>query len=298
VATVKQRWLPGVDATNREMLLSIGAFVENLSVAASAASLLANIEIVATHPRDEVIVDVKLETAPPGNERVLRRLELRKTMRSEFDRKPLEESDLDALAAAAGPVKYMARGQALCRYLDATTIEANRLQAFRDEAQDELIRWVRWSNAEVREHRDGLSLPALEVNGLAGWVARSFMTKESLRSTSSRERAVTMAERLVAHSAGWLILGSTDDGIRELIETGRRFQRLFLVVRERGIGLHPMSQALEEGNFRTEIAARVGVDFPQFLLRVGYVDDYGEPVSMRRPVDWFAVPTGIRSSTG
>jgi len=26
---------------------------------------------------------------------------------------------------------------------------------------------------------------------------------------------------------------------------------------------------------------------PQFLLRVGYVDSYPEPVSLRRPVEWF-----------
>lgn len=289
VATVMQRWLPAVDANNREMLLSIGAFAENLSVAASAASLQADIHVVATGPRDAAILDVELHDAPPGNENDLRRLESRKTLRSEFDSKPLGKADLAALAAEAKPLHYIARGEALCQYLDETTIEANRLQAFRDDAQEELIRWVRWSNDEVREHRDGLSLPALEVTGLEGWFARSFMTKASLRSTSSRERAVTTAEKLVRHSGGWLVLGSTDDGIPQLIETGRRFQRLFLRVRERGIGLQPMSQALEEGNLRAQLAARVGVEFPQFLLRIGYVDEYGEPVSVRRPVDWFVV---------
>jgi hypothetical protein len=49
-----------------------------------------------------------------------------------------------------------------------------------------------------------------------------------------------------------------------------------------------MSQVLEEQPWRQQIANAIGLDKePQYLLRVGYVDGYPEPVSMRRPVDWF-----------
>jgi hypothetical protein len=49
-----------------------------------------------------------------------------------------------------------------------------------------------------------------------------------------------------------------------------------------------MSQALEEEPWKAQVAEKLGIQGKvQFLLRVGYVDSYPEPVSPRRPVDWF-----------
>jgi len=66
----------------------------------------------------------------------------------------------------------------------------------------------------------------------------------------------------------------------------------WLLVRARGIGLHPMSQILEEAPFAGQVNGALGLAEPiQFLLRCGYVDEYPDPVSEHRPVAWF-VHTG------
>jgi hypothetical protein len=76
--------------------------------------------------------------------------------------------------------------------------------------------------------------------------------------------------------------------VAELIETGRRFERTALLARERNIALHPMTQILEEEKGRREIASNHGGDvIPQFVLRVGYMDKYPAPVSLRRTVASF-----------
>lgn len=73
-----------------------------------------------------------------------------------------------------------------------------------------------------------------------------------------------------------------------LIETGKRMQRLFLKIREKGIALHPMTQILEEPPLSRNINQALGIgDNIQFILRMGYLNKYPEPVSLRRPVDWF-----------
>ncbi|WP_394844911.1 hypothetical protein LZC95_48680 [Pendulispora brunnea] len=288
VLSVKERWLPAVDPNNREMLLSLGAFLENLTLAAAVHGLHADIALAARNARDALVADVTLEPAsPPASDADLARARFRRTLRRKLDTTPLRAADLAHLERLTGELAYVARGEGSCNYLDEVTIEANRIQAYRDDAQAELVRWIRWSNDEVEQHRDGLTLPALEVTGLTGWFARTFLSKESQLSQSSRERAVNIARDLVPNSGGWIVLGSKDDGVAELIDAGRRFQRLFLQVRERGIGLHPMSQALEEGRFREEIAARIGVPTPQFLLRIGYCGSYDNPVSPRRPIESF-----------
>lgn len=60
--------------------------------------------------------------------------------------------------------------------------------------------------------------------------------------------------------------------------------------------MHPMTQMLEEVPWRDTMAATLDIDaVPQFLLRVGYVDTYPEPMGVRMPLGWFvrvASPTG------
>ena len=63
---------------------------------------------------------------------------------------------------------------------------------------------------------------------------------------------------------------------------------MVLMARERMIAIHPMTQYIEEQTGMDQIAANHGSDvIPQFILRVGYLKSYPEPVSLRRPVDWF-----------
>lgn len=63
----KNRWLPVVDPTQRETILSIGAFLQNLEYAAGNLGYNCRINIPATNNQDENIVDVnlqKMETQP------------------------------------------------------------------------------------------------------------------------------------------------------------------------------------------------------------------------------------------
>ena len=84
-------------------------------------------------------------------------------------------------------------------------------------------------------------------------------------------------------------MSSPDSGVPALIEAGRCLERMWLRLRERNIGMHPMSQVLEETPWREEVAKQLGLNQAvQFLLRIGYREKYPQPVSMRMPVDRFA----------
>lgn len=76
--------------------------------------------------------------------------------------------------------------------------------------------------------------------------------------------------------------------IEDLIESGRRFQRMALVAREKMVAIHPMTQTLEEKRGQKNIRENHHpTTIPQFMLRVGYLEKYPDPVSLRRPVEWF-----------
>jgi hypothetical protein len=283
-----ERRLPAVDPHDRELLLSIGAFLENLLVAAGALGRDGAYEVLAARATDARLLDVRFSHAAPTGV-PLDRITARRTVRRGQLTRAIDGADVRTMLRAAGEgAAFFPRGSAEARFLDEGTVEANSVQAARDAAQEELARWIRWSDADGRRHRDGLTPASLEMDGLTGWFARHFMHPESVLTPRNRARAVDAAREQVRGGGGWLVMTSPDARPATLLETGRRFERLLLGVRERMLAVHPMSQLLEEAPFAGEVGARLAVRTPvQFLLRVGYLARYPDPVSLRRPVHWF-----------
>jgi hypothetical protein len=283
-----QRRLPAVDPENRELLLSVGAFAENLCLAASAAGYEAALEVIAKSPRDEEVLHVSLKKTTPGTY-PLERLTLRRTVKNGLLSREIGKEDVKALAEPhGGRLFYFPRGTDHARCIQEGTVESYRAQTYRDDAQQELANWIRFSNTDARKHRDGLTTEGMEITGFSGWFVRQFMDQGDVRGDRFRKQGMEIATQWAAEGAGWMIITSSGTSVADLIETGRRFERTALLARERNIALHPMTQVLEEERGRREIASNHGKDvFPQFVLRVGYLDHYPTPVSLRRTVASF-----------
>jgi len=283
-----KRRLPAVDPENRELLLSIGAFAENLALAASAAGYDAVMEVIAKSARDEEVLSVSLKKAIPGNY-PLERLTLRRTVKNGLLPREIGKEDVKVLSEPhEGKLFYYPRGTDHARCIQEGTVESYRVQTYRDEAQRELTNWIRFSNEDARKHRDGLTTEGMEITGFSGWFVRQFMDQGDVMGERFRKQGVDIATKWAAEGAGWMIITSSGSSVTDLIETGRRFERTALLARERNIALHPMTQVLEEEKGRREIATSHGKDvIPQFVLRVGYLDKYPTPVSLRRTVGSF-----------
>jgi len=117
---------------------------------------------------------------------------------------------------------------------------------------------------------------------------RNFVQPEDFMKPDFRRQGVDHTAELARQGSGWLVITSRGNTVADLIDTGRRFERMALLARERNIAIHPMTQYLEEQPGLDQITAnhQAGM-IPQFLLRVGYLKAYPQPVSLRRPVSWF-----------
>ncbi|NJC26984.1 Acg family FMN-binding oxidoreductase [Neolewinella antarctica] len=285
----KSRWLPAVDPNQRETMLSVGAFLQNLEYAASNAGYTCQFDLLAATNQDEDVVAVKLiesESAPAFD---IGKIKHRRTVRSDYLNRLLSKEDTAYLFEEEKDFfSFIPSGAKEWRYLNEQTIEANRLQSYRNSAEKELSEWIRFSSEDAEKHRDGLTAASMEINGLPGWIVRNFYEESSVMKKGFRDRNIENVIEQVSQSAGWLLITSKDDSVAALLETGKRMQRLFLKVRERGIAIHPMTQILEESLTNRLVNQATGIsDRIQFILRVGYVDNYPPPVSLRRPVDWF-----------
>jgi hypothetical protein len=282
------RRLPAVDPNNREMMLSLGAFVENLSLAAGDVGYEAQTEVVAKSPFEQEILRVTLQKADPVPY-PLDRLTSRRTAKHGYRSKELRKEDVEALAKPLdGRLFYFPPGSEHARCIAEGTVEAFRAQTERDEAQQELVKWLRLSDEAAERHRDGLTTQGMEIQGLKGWFVRNFTKPEDFMKQSMRNKSIDMTRKMVEEGGGWFIITSPGESLADLIEAGRGFERMALLARERGVAVHPMTQILEEEIGRKEIAANHDAGMiPQFVLRVGYLDPYPDPVSPRRPVSWF-----------
>jgi len=283
-----QRRLSEVDPDNREALLSIGAFAENLALAAGTYGFQAEMKIIAENPFQQDIIKVSLKPTSP-NAYPLERLKRRMTVKQGYLADEIKKEDIRELSEPLkGRLFYFPKGSEHADCIEEGAIENFRIQVNREGAQQELVRWVRLSNKDAERHRDGLTVAGMEIRGFKGWFVRNFIKPQDFLKPSFRQQSIDLTAKLARQGGGWLIITSEGQTVADLIDSGRRFERMALLARERNLALHPMTQYLEEREGLDQIAANHAASvIPQFILRVGYLKNYPDPVSLRRPVSWF-----------
>jgi hypothetical protein len=285
----KSKWLPAVDPNQRETMLSIGAFVQNLEYSADSFGYICDWNLLAANNQDERVMEVKLTKQLSKKSFDTEQIKNRRTVRSGFQNDLLKKEDSDYLINSEVEfIHYLPNNSKESKFISEQTIEANRLQTYRDAAQQELADWIRFSSADAAKYRDGLTTAGMEIEGFSGFVVRNFYGKPDVMKTDFREKGLDKVRTQVSESAGWILMTSKDNSPETLLETGRRMQRLFLKVREKGIAIHPMTQILEETATQETLNQSIGIsENIQFILRAGYLKVYPPPVSLRRPVEWF-----------
>lgn len=90
----KSKWLPGVDPTQRETVLSIGAFLQNVVYAASNLGYACKYTLLATTNQDENMVEVKLAKEINSKPYDIQKIEQRRTVRSNYLSDALKKEDV------------------------------------------------------------------------------------------------------------------------------------------------------------------------------------------------------------
>jgi hypothetical protein len=288
----KSRWLPGVDPTQRETILSIGAFLQNLEYGAGNMGYNCRYTLLANSNQDENIIEIRLNKNSNTIKYAIEQIKQRRTVRSNYLSEVFKKEDLTYLINDETDfIHYLPNNSREHQWLTEQTIEANRIQTYRDAAQSELANWIRFSSKDAAEHMDGLTLAGMEIDGIPGWYLRNFYGKGNVMKKSFREQSIDKVVKQVSQSAGWLLITSKDSSLITLLETGKRMQRLFLKIRERNIAIHPMTQIIEEASTNQILNQSIGINEPvQFILRTGYLKEYPNPVTLRRSVEKFLRP--------
>ncbi len=274
-----------VDPDARGLFISLGAFIENLELAAGSLGYKANIEITALHKNDPNVAIIHLSKSQKSGYD-LNQIKNRRTLRTPFHKTEISKDHLNKLIGNNNSeVIYFSSSSEEGKYIAEQTLAAYTQQAKDDQAKQELANWIRFSNSDVEKYRDGLTTSGMGITGFGGFFVRNFYKPEDSMKDSFIKTGIDNTKEQTENCGGWILIIQNEDSPEHWIKTGRLYEKLNLSCRNMMIGFHPMNQMIEEDNF--EKNANEHLSLPgviQFVARVGYVDVYPPANSVRRSV--------------
>ncbi len=278
-----ERLLPHTDPFNRQIVIGLGCFLENLRMAAAEAGYLADIKpFPEGEPEDNLdqrpiarIVFRKSNTVRPDP--LFRYILERRSNKDSFDtKKSVSEQSLKQLALAADNANGTGWTNDETRVADLRDLSwrALEVEIRTPRTYQESIDLMRIGKAEIEANPDGIDIGGPMLEGLN---KMGLMTREGIADPESSEfeTGLDMFRPVMASGMAYVWI-KTDTNTRiDQLNAGRSWVRLNIKGAELGIGVHPISQALQEYPEMTELYdelhRKLEVDGRvQMLGRIGY----------------------------
>jgi nitroreductase len=292
----KRRTLPKEDLTGSFIILTMGLFIEALTILAANRSLKLNYQFYSplsqytpehiAEAADELLPFARLTLGPGEQTREYddSLFLTRRTSRTSYLSQPLPNQAIEALSNLAA-----AWGQTYKQVTDAETIEqilaCNMGAVFQDlnipDYHDEIVGWFRFTDRASRRTRDGLDYRCMNSSRISFWLAARFpqllklpVTRPLLKKTYRRQLGNVPNIGMVA-GPFW----DADSAFKN----GRFLMRFWLELARRDLYIHPY------GNLVTNKAAaewcqqKLGLPQIWLVFRIGF--SKAPPQSYRRSVE-------------
>jgi hypothetical protein len=269
------RRLPVVDPHDRELWMSLGCALENLTVAARAAGFAPEV----TYPDAVDFIHVRLTPDTPQRSPLFDAIPNRQNTRSEYDGQDVETAPLERLPLEAGIhlrfINTPAEMETTLEYVNQGNLSQYADTAF----VDELISWLRFNKKEALAAMDGLYSACSGNPQVPRWLGQMFVA-----GTKPQQQADTDAKKLRSSAGAVLVLSEADDK-PSWVRAGQVYERLALQMTALDIQSAFLNQPIEVAALRGQFqsALNLGTSLPQLLVRYGHAPTL--PRSLRRPVD-------------
>lgn len=306
-----ERLLPETDPFGRQILIGHGAFIELLVMALAEQGVRSEVTLWPQGELPRTLAEwsrkpvARLVLSPGGRpDPLFAQVLLRHTPKMRYDTtRPVPAQVLQKLIEAGGQ-----RGNGV---QSGGTVDATRVAALRrlclDAARVELltpatamesVRLMRVGPDEILQHRDGISINS-RVARIFSALGQFDRSRPPTADSAAYKQALQTFDDYSNTAMGFVWLSTARNGRNDQIETGRAYVRQQLQATAAGVGIHPMSQALQEfPEMATHFAAvhRTLLDRPaprtandptvQMMCRVGY-PTAPAPATPRRPLPQF-----------
>jgi nitroreductase len=265
------RRLPVIDPDHRELIMSIGAAIFNLRVAAEYFGFSCRVNYNHANQSESPIAFVALSRPASvrdvrnGYRDLLQYIPKRHTNRNPFLMARIPKRVLDDLEAAADDslaAISISTDPSLNQQVANLVAAADRMQHADPQYRNELAEWIRtnWTRRP-----DGIRGASLGLDNLpaavAPWIAK---TLDLGKVQASKDKNLCL-------EAPGLIVIRGEDSVPSWLEAGELLQKLLLTIVRNGLQYSFFNNPVQVPELRLQLRQVIGAhDWPQLLLRVGY----------------------------
>jgi len=297
------RSLGAVDAYRREIHLSAGCAIENITLAARAAGFLPTVTL---QPTGDQALLARIDLVP-GTADVTDLYEA--IPRRHTDRGPYQQGralaagiprGMDALVDGSDVRLLWLLGAAERNAFSELTITATQDFIADTQQSNDDYAWYRATGEQVQQHRDGVTVDA---SGLSPVLRALGKMIPSSRSSNGDYWLAGTRDRQLPSASGFAVLLVRDSSdVAQRLAAGRVYQRMQLWATVRGLAMQPLNQVVERaererattrpGPLSTGLARLVADPawHPVMPFRIGY-PTAPAPASPRRAVTDVLVAT-------
>jgi nitroreductase len=276
------RHLPYTDPDQRDLIVSCGAALHHLRIAARACGWETVIHRLPNPADRDHLAAVEFHAEPPTAEaeRMARAIDQRRTDRRRYTSWEVPDAHVAAISAA-GAAHGVLVGDVESGYPRARLLRAFERAAW-DHARDfsygaELAQWS-------GRHAAPAGVPARSSVAATDPTVRPF-SNPGLPQVVVHD--IDAADRM-------LLLSTTSDDRLSRLRAGEAASAVLLTATTLGLATCPLSEPLEVSDTRTAIRAEVLGDsgYPQLIIRIGWAATSSEPVpaTPRRSLDEVVLP--------
>lgn len=283
------RLLPHTDPFNRQIVIGLGCFLELMTLAAAEQGYGVDLDLFPDGEDPEgldhrrVAVARFVEGAGTPEPAVFAQVMHRRSLKEPFDTdRPVDQATLDAVLSAA--TRTTVAGSIAADDIAALRVlshEALRIEIETPHTYRESVDLFRIGRREVDANPDGIDFsgPLFEAMALTGTFSREAALKqESLAYEGGLKAVFANADTAMGHL--WQITRTNTRA--DQIAAGRDWLRLNLAATQMGLGMQPLSQALQEypemSALYSEVHDRLAPEggTVQMFARIGYGPDIAQ----------------------
>ena len=232
------RRLPETDPFDRQIMIGMGCFLEQMVLAAGAAGYHVDLEI---SPKDADTVARATFRKGAMPDPLAAQIMDRRSCKEPFEDRAVPQAALDQLASFADIYADPAKVDAL----KELTWQAWLTEFLTPRTFKESVDLMRLGKAEINATPDGIDIGGAFMEGLmlAGVLNRTaLLDPDSTSSTTGMD----IYQKLLFATPAYAAISTPTNTRADHIEVGRKWLRLNLATTELGLALHPISQPLQE----------------------------------------------------
>jgi tRNA threonylcarbamoyladenosine dehydratase len=300
--------LKEIDPHEKEGLISIGAAMENLVIAAIEEGYKPSIDWFPGDINSGLVAYVRLEDGDQERHELYPLLEKRSVNRSKYKKTPVQNhilSELMSIAAEEGFELKIVTDPFKIKELANLAGEAGSIKFSHEETHRELHGLLRYTPKEAAVLRDGLHLESFFIPSPLARLAKYAMSWDFVRilNTFGYNRALAYFQEtlLIKSSPAVALLVAKDDTAKNYINGGRVLQRIALAATKHGVSMQPHSAVADlgyskEAGYHESVSENMRLKINKFTDKMKNIFGYSEDLPV---INFFRLgyPTKIQKTS-